>query len=302
MEDKLIKQEKIKGFIYVCVSALLFASKGILIKLAYNEKIDPLSLLTFRMIFAVPFFVGIGLWLTLKEHPKIPLTDYILLIILGLIGYYYSSLLDFYGLEYVTAGMERLILFIYPTMVAVFSAIIFKKKITKIMAFSLLMTYVGIMLVVVYDLSFNGIASLPGIIYIFLSAFTFALYLVFSDNLVHKFGSIRFSCYIMTTSSIGVFTHYLINHSPSQLLGYSNNIYMLALGLGTFGTVIPAFLMTDGIKKIGARNTAITSTLGPIFTIILAAIILGEPITFIQIAGTALVTGGVLLTNLYKGK
>ncbi len=116
---KLINNNKILGFLYVTVSAICFSSKGVLIKLAYAEDIDAISLLTFRMLFSVPFFVGIALFNKSKANPDRTVSDYSLIVLLGLIGYYFSSLLDFYGLEYVSAGLERLILFIYPTLVAI---------------------------------------------------------------------------------------------------------------------------------------------------------------------------------------
>ena len=296
-----LNRNQILGFIFVVISAICFSSKGVLIKLAYVEHIDAISLLTFRMLFSFPFFAGIAIADIFKKQPvATDKKDLILVIFLGLIGYYLSSLLDFYGLEYISAGLERLILFIYPTMVAILAAIFFKKSITKPMVISLLITYAGILLVVIYDITIKGSGLYLGIALIFLCAVLFSIYLVFSDSLVHKFGSVRYTSYIMLTSSIGVFAHFLIEKDISTLFNYSPKVYYLAIILAVFGTVIPSYLMTDGIKKIGARNTSITATLGPVWTIIFAYIVLQEEINFVQIAGTILVVTGVLIANLNK--
>jgi drug/metabolite transporter (DMT)-like permease len=298
---KNLSRNDILGFLYVTVSAFCFSSKGVIIKLAYKENIDALSMLNFRMLFAFPFYLVIFFLSRPKnQETKISTNDYLLGITLGIIGYYMSSLFDFYGLEYVSAGVERLVLFIYPTLVALLSAIFFKKKIHRPMLISLFVTYFGVFMVVFYDIKINGTGSLPGIIYIFICAFTFAVYLVFSDKLVHKLGSVYYTSVIMITSSLSVFIHYFTQHSVGDLLVYSNKVYFLGIVLSIFATVLPSYLMTEGIKMIGARNTAITSTLGPIWTIFLANWLLSEQIFEIQIMGTVLVVGGVLYASLNK--
>lgn len=301
--SKLINSKKFLGFLYVAISAVCFSSKGVIIKLAYSENIDALSLLTFRMLFAFPFFIAFGVFTKNQSKSVATNRDYALTIFLGLIGYYLSSLLDFYGLEYVSAGMERLILFMYPTLVAILGLILFNRKISKPIVLSLMLTYTGILLVVFYDISVNGLESLPGVLFIALSAFTFAIYLVYSNDLVHKFGSSAlYTSFVMSASALGVFAHYLFTHSfsISALSNYSTNVYIYSVVLALFATVLPSYLMTDGIKKIGAGNTSITSTLGPVWTIILAYFILGEEINFSQIVGTALVVAGVLVAAKNK--
>jgi len=296
-----LERNQILGFVYVLISAICFSSKGVIIKLAYEDHIDALSLLMFRMLFSFPFFLAAALIYKPTQIKILPTTkEIILVVVLGLTGYYFSSLLDFYGLEYVSAGLERLILFIYPTMVALLAAIFMKKPISKAMIWSLVITYLGILLVVVYDVSTKGSGLWIGIGYIFMCAFTFAIYLVLSDDLVHKFGSIRYTSLIMISSAMGVFVHFLIQKEVVSLVNYTPKIYYLSIILAVFATVIPSYLMTDGIKKIGARNTSITATLGPVWTIVLAAIVLGEEITLIQVIGTILVVGGVLIANLNK--
>jgi drug/metabolite transporter (DMT)-like permease len=212
-----LDRNQILGFIYVLISAICFSSKGVIIKLAYGDKIDAISLLAFRMLFSFPFFLVALFYKPKGIKIEASQKDLGLVIILGLLGYYFSSLLDFYGLEYVSAGLERLILFIYPTMVVLLAAIFMKKPITKAMIWSLVITYAGILMVVAYDISTKGSGLLIGISYIFFCAFTFAIYLVLSDDLVHKFGTIRYTAIIMLSSATGVFIQFLIQKDIASL-------------------------------------------------------------------------------------
>jgi drug/metabolite transporter (DMT)-like permease len=297
-----LHREEIIGFLFVLGSAVCFSSKGVIIKLAYKEQVDALTFLMFRMLFAFPLFVAIAFFFRKKLpvnelNPK----EYLIVLFLGVLGYYFSSLLDFYGLEYISAGLERLILFIYPTIVVLLSAIIYKKTISWKMYLSLGVTYFGILLAVYHNLQIaDNEGAVKGMLLVFGSAFSFAYYLVLSDKLVHKFGSIAYTSLIMIASALGVFVHFFSVNEVGSLFNYSAKVYGMGVILAVFCTVIPAYLMTDGIKKIGSRNAAITSTMGPAWTIILAALVLGESIDAVQIIGTGLVAGGVLIISLSK--
>ncbi len=291
---------KILGLIYVTISAILFSSKGVIIKTAYTEGVDAITFLMFRMLFSFPFYVIILIFYSSKVSAKPSNKQFGLVIFLGLSGYYLSSLFDFYGLEYVSAGLERLILFIYPTLTTLIGYFFFQKKVGKYIFYSLILTYIGIFGVVAYDVSTQGTEIVKGVIYILLCALVFAIYLVFSDDLVHIFGTIKFTCLVMIAASFGVFMQYFIEKNAIDLLQYSFKTYYLGFFLALFCTVIPTFLMNDGIKKIGASSTAVTATLGPVWTLILANIVLGEQIYAIQILGTSFVVGGIWLS--YKDK
>ncbi|MFN0047940.1 MAG: DMT family transporter [Cytophagales bacterium] len=296
---KIIQNLPWIGFIYVLIGAFLFSSKGVVIKLAYNEGVDALSVLTFRMIFAAPFY----LFFAFKPIPKannVTQNDISLLILLGIVGYYFSSLFDFYGLETISAGLERLILFIYPTFVALLAFFILKKEIKWFTWISLLLTYLGVLLVVLHDVNTYKKAAYVGMGFVALSALTYAIYMVFSEKLIHKFGTIIFTSWVMLVSTVCVVIHYLFTNSLRNLFNYSTKFYILALILAFFGTVIPSFLATAGMKLIGAKNSAITATIGPVWTIILANLVLNEPVQAIQIAGTFLVVIGVLLSAINK--
>lgn len=294
------KKNKIIGIVYVIISAILFSSKGVIIKSAYSKGLDSITFLMFRMVFSFPFYVAILFFYTSNSDYKSTPKELLLVVILGLSGYYLSSLLDFYGLEYVSAGLERLILFIYPTLTTLIGLFFFHKKVGKIVFLSLILTYIGIFGVVAYDISTQGSEIIKGVVYIVACAAIFAVYLVFSDDLVHKFGTIRYTCLVMITASVGVFVQYLIQRNVQDLFYFSTKVYVLGFVLAFFCTVIPSFLMNEGIKRIGASSMAVTATLGPVWTLFLANFILGEPIYAIQIAGTVLVVAGILVG--YKSK
>ncbi len=271
-----------------------------MIKLAFRYQIDPLSLLFLRMVFSLPFFVIIP-WILNKTKPveKPTTKDFLRVILLGVLGYYSSSLLDFLGLQYVTAGLERLILFIYPTLVVVLSFLLFKKPIGKRELAALTLTYLGIALVFVND---NLLAQKNvglGALLIFASAFTYAVYLIGSDRLISRFGSVHFTAYAMITSCVSVIIHYLFSHTTS-IFHHPLPVYGLALSIAIFSTVIPTFMMSKGIQLIGASQASIIASVGPVSTIILGFFILGEVVTGFEIFGTILVLAGVLLVSAKK--
>lgn len=298
-QRKIIQNSPWLGFIYVLIGAFLFSSKGVIIKLAYNESVDSLTVLTFRMILSAPFY------LIFSFKPLAPTSannskDIVVLIILGIVGYYFSSLFDFYGLETISAGLERLILFIYPTFVALIAFFVLKKQIKWFTWISLGLTYSGVLLVVLHNIGDYNKAAFIGMGFVAMSAFTYAIYMVFSENLIHKFGTILFTSWVMLVSCACVVVHYLFTHPFSNLFIYSERFYILALILAIFGTVLPSFLASAGMKLIGAKNSAITATVGPVWTIVLANLVLNEPFQSIQIAGTFLVIVGVMISALNK--
>ncbi|MDX2188596.1 MAG: DMT family transporter [Bacteroidota bacterium] len=297
-----LSKNALTGYVAVLISAILFSSKGVVIKLAYLEKIDTLTLLTFRMLFALPFFIGTTLYTNYKNKIEpISKSDIAKLIVLAFLGYYLSPLLDFIGLQYVPAGIERLILFIYPTIVVILSMIIFKKPITKTMVIALILTYSGLVFVLSFDIPSQSMDFTFGAILILLCAFTFAIYLVYSEGLIKIHGSTNFTSYIMIVSAIFFIIHYLIqNQSITALFNYSNKVYLICAILAFFCTVIPSYLMSYGIKIVGSGNTAIAGTLGPVWTFFLASILLGDKINFYDVIGTILVISGVLILTLKK--
>lgn len=291
----------LKGFLLVFFGAICFSSKAIMIKLAYQLEVDALSLLTLRMVFALPFFVIVAV-LNKKTAVQEAVSgrDYLKIIGLGLLGYYTASILDFMGLKYITAGLERLILFIYPTIVVLLSFFFFKKQINKTVYLALLLTYMGVGIVFIDDLRMGNNKNIfLGAGLIFGSAITYAVYLVGTERLIPRIGSVRFTAYAMIVSSLAVIVHFLIIR-PVSIFELSNDVYIYGLAIAIIATVIPTFMITEGIKQIGAGKASIIASIGPITTITLEYFILNEPFTGYEFIGTALVMAGVLMVSLKK--
>ncbi|MDX1943300.1 MAG: DMT family transporter [Saprospiraceae bacterium] len=288
----------------VFISAICFAAKAVLVKLAYQFDIDTISMLALRMIFSLPFFIVIAIYSNrkAKQREQTPITGRDLLKIagLGLLGYYFASMFDFMGLQYISAGLERLILFIYPTLVVIISFFLFKKRITKAQGWALGLTYFGITIAFLENLLHGTNANfLLGVFYVFLSAFVFAFYLIGGSNVIPRFGTWRFTSLAMISASIAILIHHGITlqwrlwHYPMELYGL---IFLMAI----IATVLPSFLVAEGLRVIGSSNTSIISSFSPVATIIMANFILGEQFGWLQWFGTFLVIGGVLLTSLQK--
>lgn len=289
----------------VFIGAVLFSSKAVLVKLAYEYQIDSISLLALRMLFALPFYLIIAAWVhTNGPQPKEDISprDWLAVILLGVFGYYLASLMDFMGLQYISASIERLILFSYPTIVLIFSALLYKDKITFQQLLALLLTYLGISLALVGESSWGENSNFKvGATFIFCSAFTYALYLIFSSRLIVKFGNLRFTSWVMITSSICILIHQGIVNGWN-IFDFPTRVYLLTFLMGTIATVIPSFLVSEGLIHIGPSNTAIIGSVGPVSTIVLAYVFLGERLSLLQWLGTLLVIGGVLIISLQKNK
>jgi drug/metabolite transporter (DMT)-like permease len=284
------------------VGVLGFSLKAILIKLAYAwEPIDAVTLLTLRMLYSAPIFAVMALFATRRSRaaPAIARGDWLRILWLGFIGYYLSSLVDFMGLQYVTAALERLMLYLYPTIVIVLSAAFFRQRITGRIVVALLLSYAGIVLVFGRDLALAGDAHalwLGGAL-VFAGAFLYAVYLVGAGPVIARLGSLRFIALAMLTSAAFVFLQFVATR-PLATLAAPERIQLLSLTMAVFATVLPTYLVAEAIKRIGANRTSLVGSLGPVFTIWLGWWILGEPVHWIQLGGAALVLAGVTLVSL----
>jgi len=289
------------GPLFAVLGVLGFSVKAILIKLAYAwHPIDAVTLLALRMLFSVPFFVAMAWWASRSRTTR-PLTraDWKSLVLLGFVGYYLASLLDFMGLAYITAALERLVLFTYPTMVVLLSALILGKPITRRAALASLLSYAGIVLVFLHDLQVGGDASAlwTGAALVFASSVLYALYLVGAGGLIARIGSMRFISWAMLSSAAFVLLQFVATRDLA-LLRVPPSIYGISLAMAVFCTVLPTWLIAEAIRRIGANASSLIGSLGPLFTIGLGAVILGEPMHWIQLAGAALVLTGVTLVTL----
>ncbi len=280
------------GWFIAIVGIVLFSAKAVLVKLAYQYEVSSVHLLLFRLGFSLPVYLGLIYYFKSKQEEVVKKTDYLWIIFFGFIGYYLASYFDFLGLQYITAGLERIVLFVYPTLVLIISRIFFKTKITKEQVGAIIITYVGVIIAFWNEVEVSGNHVYLGVFLIFLSALTYAVYLVGSGWLISKFGVMLFTSYAMVVSAICVIAHYLITDRMS-LINYPKEVYVLSVLMAFVSTIIPSFLVSLAIKKMGASSFSILGSIGPIATIILAYIFLDESISSLQILGAMIVILGV---------
>ena len=290
------RQTFIYGIVLGIIGIVLFSSKAVMVKLAYQYNIDALSMLLLRMLFAFPFYLAITYFYRNEEKEETQRRDYLWLFFFGFIGYYLASYFDFVGLTYIKASLERIILFIYPTIVLLFNKLFLKKAITSRQKLAIAITYIGIIITFGSEVSISGSNTYLGGFFVLLSAITYASYLVGSGWLIPKFGVMRFTAYAMLISCVCVFIHFGI-FSKVDIFNFPWQVYILGLSIAVFATVIPSFLVSISIKLINSSNFAIVAGIGPISTIILAVFFLNERLTPLQILGTSVVILGILLVS-----
>jgi drug/metabolite transporter (DMT)-like permease len=302
----LTPRERALGPLYAVLGVFGFSLKAILIKLAYRwNAVDALTLLALRMLYATPFFLAMAWWSSRapggRDAKDAPISrgDWTSLVVLGFIGYYLASLLDFMGLAYISAALERLILFLYPTIVVVLSALVLGQRITRRALVALLLSYAGIALVFARDLEGapDRTALWMGGAMVFGSAVLYAVYLVRSAGVIARLGSMRFTSWAMLASTVFVLLHFFALRDPA-LLAVPAEVHALSLAMAVVSTVLPTWLISESIQRIGANASSLIGSLGPVFTIGLGAAILGEPVHAIQLGGAALVLVGVMLVTL----
>jgi drug/metabolite transporter (DMT)-like permease len=271
--------------------SIAFSGKAIIVKLAYRYGVDAVTLLMLRMLFALPMFLLMAWW---AGRGKAPLTraDWLGVIGLGFCGYYLSSFLDFLGLAYISASLERLILYLNPTLVLVLGWVLFKKRITPRQGVAMAISYSGVLLVFGHELSLQGPDAALGAVLVFLSAVSYAIYLTYSGELVKRLGSLRLAGWATSVACVFCLLQYALlkplvwAHPPEPVL-------WLSLLNAVACTALPVLIVMMAIERIGPALTSQIGMIGPMFTLIMGVWILGEPFNAWIIAGTALVLGGV---------
>lgn len=298
---KLKWSNETAGMVLATLGIFLFSAKAILVKVAYRYEVDAVSLLLLRMMFSMPVYLVIAAWHYRRPRPaQIYRRDYVSIVFLGFVGYYLASYFDFLGLKYISASLERLILFAYPTIVILISAIVFRKKIMSNQWLAIIITYLGIMVTFMPDIGSDTAGGFWwGSALIFMSAFTYAMFIAGSGNLIPRFGSVYFTALTMTVSCVCVIAHHVVT-SGFVWEQLPTEIYIIAFCMAVFSTIIPSFLVSEAIKKMGSSNFAIVGSLGPVSTIILAVIFIQEVITVYQLIGTAIVIGGISVLKMKK--
>lgn len=285
------------GMVLAAISAFGFSFKAIFIKLAYPYGVDAITLLALRMAFAAPIFLWVG-WTASRGKTPLGLRDWAGVAAMGLAGYYGASVFDFLGLQYVSAGLERLILFTYPTLTLLFGMALARRLATRREATALALCYLGIGAAFWHDLEFTQDAAaiwLGGGL-VFGSALCYAVYLTGSAGLIARLGTARFAALATLVSTAAVFGHFAAT-LPFERLAQPWPVYGYALAMGLFSTVLPVFAQAAAIRRLGSAKVALVSMLGPLATIGLAAWLLGEPLSLAQLLGAALVIAGVALAG-----
>lgn len=281
------------GVLLAAGGAVLFSTKAVLVKLAYAYPLSPITLLTLRMAFAMPAFLIAAI--RCGGNGSFSRSDLARAMLFGLIGYHGASFLDFAGLERISASVERLILYTYPAMVVLLSAFAFKRPVAGREAAALGLTYGGVSLVVADDMP--NLQATPGWItgalLVLSSAFAYAIYLIGSQRLIPRLGATRYTAMAMLAAIGGVALHFLLSRAWAELSRLPIAIYAYGAALGLFATVLPSFMTSAAIARIGAAKTAIIGAVGPVATLILAWALLGEPVSVAQIVGTIVVIYGV---------
>lgn len=300
-------RQAIFGYLFVLLGAFGFSTKAVLVKLAYSysHQLDAITLMVLRMAISLPFFLAVALWSAndsakSNDAQRLNKQDWLMIFGLGLLGYYIASFLDFAGLQYISAGLERLIIFLYPTFVVLFTAAGQRKAINRHQALALVLSYAGMVLVFVDNAAAMASSGLLlGSTLVLASAIAFAFFLMGSGMMVKRIGSTRFTAYSMIVACLATGLHFAVQHGV-ELLNLPDKVYWVALIMAVFSTVLPAFFMNAGIRRIGAGSASIISSTGPIGTLVLAFLLLGETLTLAQLGGTALVLIGVYVVSRAK--
>jgi drug/metabolite transporter (DMT)-like permease len=297
------------GALFAATAQLGFAAKAIFIKLAYaaHPGLDAVTLLALRMIFSLPFFLLMAWWarrMALAQGAKPPpltRSDWGYVFLLGFCGYYLASFLDFWGLQYISAGLERLILFTNPTVVVLLSAIFLAKPLTRRVGVALLVSYAGLALAYWHDLRITDDTSalITGSLLVFGSALSYAVYMLLGAKVTQRIGSTRFTAYMMLVATVFVLIQFAVMR-PFSALDLPMRVYAYCVGLAVFSTAAPVWMMAEGLKRIGANDASMIGTVGPIVTIFLGAVFLSEPVSLLQLTGAALVLGGIALMSFKR--
>lgn len=286
------------GVVLAFVGATIFSVKAILIKLCYRYGVDAETLLMYRMLFALPFFLLMGWWAQ-RGKPPLPRRDFWQAVGVGVLGYYLASYLDFLGLQFVTAALERLILYLNPTMVLLLGWLVYGRRITLRQGTGMLISYVGVWLVFAQELNVQGDAVGLGALLVFGAALSYALYLVLGEAVIQKLGSLRMAGVATSTACMLCIVQFLVLRPLSAAI-VPIDVLWLSLLNATLCTALPVLLILMSVERIGSALTAQIGMVGPMSTILLGVWLLEEPFNAWVVWGTALVLTGVFTATRAK--
>ncbi|OGB14069.1 MAG: multidrug DMT transporter permease [Burkholderiales bacterium RIFCSPLOWO2_12_67_14] len=285
------------GLLLASAGSIAFSGKAIIVKLAYRHGVDAVTLIMYRMLFALPLFLALAWW---ASRGKVALTgrDWLGIVGLGFTGYYLASFLDFWGLQYVSASLERLILYLNPTLVLVLGWLIYQRRISGLQALAMAVSYAGVLLVFGHEAGFQGPNAVLGALLVFGSAISYAIYLVYSGELVKRLGSLRLVG-LATSVACGLCLLQFVVLRPLSAADVAPEVIWLSLLNATLCTFAPVLMVMMAIERIGAGLAAQTGMIGPMSTIAMGVLILDEPFNGWIVVGTVLVLSGVFLVTRF---
>jgi len=291
------------GVLLALAGAITFSGKAIIVKLSYRYGVDAVTVIMVRMLWSLPMFLALAWWAsrsTFAQQNPLRWRDAPIIIVLGVLGYYLASFLDFLGLQYITASLERLILYLNPTLVLLLSALIYKHRIRPMRALAMAVSYAGVLLVFGHEVSLAGPDAVTGALFVLASALSYALYLMFSGEVVKRIGSMRLVGWASSVACVCSLAQFALLRPLSTVV--SMEVWWLGLLNATACTVAPVLMIMLAIERIGAALTSQTGMVGPLSTLALGVLILGEPLNAWIGLGTVLVLGGVFLASRYGDK
>ena len=286
------------GLLLATGGAIAFSGKAIIVKLAYRHGVDAVTLIMYRMLFALPMFLLLAWWAG-RGKPALTKRDKLAVLGLGFTGYYLASFLDFAGLAYISASLERLILYLNPTLVLAMGLLLFKRPVTRRQLIALAVSYCGVLLVFGVEARLVGSDVALGAALVFGSAVSYAVYLVYSGEEVRRLGALRLTGLATTVACVLCIVQFLLLR-PMSALAVAPEVIWLSVLNATVCTFAPVVLVMMAIERIGATLAAQTGMIGPMSTILMGVLILGEPFTVWVAAGTLLVLAGIWLLAKWR--
>ena len=291
----------VPGLLLALFGSIAFSGKAIIVKLAYRYGVDAVTLIMYRMLFALPIFALMAWWAS-RGKPPLMRKDGWGVVGLGFTGYYLASFLDFAGLSYISASLERLILYLNPTLVLILGLVLYKRRIHARQMLGMLISYTGVVLVFGHEARLQGGAAALGALLVFLSAVSYAIYLVFSGEMVKRLGSLRLVGLATSVACVLCIAQFVLLRPLSAAVAVSPEVIWLSVLNATLCTAVPVLMVMMAIERIGAATTAQTGMVGPMSTILMGVLILGEPFTAWVAAGTVLVIAGIFVFTSSRGR
>ena len=293
-------RSSMSGLLLAIAGAIGFSGKAIIVKLSYRYGVDAVTVIMYRMLFALPFFIALGLWAERSTHARdnpLTRTDWLRIVVLGFVGYYLSSYLDFLGLQYISASLERLILYLNPTLVLLLGWVLYKKTISPIRAVAMAVSYGGVLLVFGHEVTLAGSDVVLGGVLVLGSAISYALYLSYSGELVQRLGSLRLVGLATSVACVLCIAQFVLLRPLNTAFAVAPEVLWLSLLNATACTVVPVLMVMMAIERIGSGLAAQVGMVGPMSTILMGVLLLDEPMNLWVVGGTVLVLLGVYVVS-----